>query len=303
MSFAWYEVRYQAMSPLHLGYHKLGMVQRTRAYIPGRALWGAVTNNLSREVAGSGAPDYRGVGKLVHRGLRFIYFYPWLDADSGALVPWIAPDAAGFSELGYGVKKAKMESVLYAQEFERLFLYASGQTAVSPYSQTAQDSTLHETEYLAHQVSYPESRPVRPVYFFGYLGIGPDFPYADQLWPAIRNLVVGGERSYGCGRLRLIQSRELSTEDSFFGWGAGTLLPGGQEVSWYPGFPFPAHVRASTALPMGGDLEPLVGRVTKDSQTFGQNVTDNSLCWTPGSTLSQARTFTIGDYGIWTLKE
>jgi len=302
MSFTWYEVRYQAMSPLHLGYHKLGMVQRTRPYIPGRALWGAVTNNLSREIAGSGAPDYQGVGKLVHQGLRFTYFFPWLDAESGALAPWFARDAAGYSELSYGVKKATMEPVLHAREFERLFLYASGQTAVSPDSQTAQDATLHETEYLAHQVRYPENRPVRPVYFLGYLGVGTDFPPADQLWPAIRDLAVGGERSYGCGRLRLTQYRKLPSGDSFFNWGAGTLLSGGQEVSWCPGWPVPAHVEMTAQLKMVGDVEPLIGRETL-ARGFGQELSRGIPCWVPGSVSTCAQAFTIGAYGIWRLEE
>lgn len=297
MSFKWYEVRFRALSPLHIGYHKLGMVQRTRPYVPGRALWGAVTNNLARFLAPSEAADYPGVGDSVLQGLRFTYLFPTLE-DLGPLAPWYSPD------LGYGVDSATGKPALPAQEFECLFLYAAGQTAVAPESQTAEDATLHETEYLAHQVRYPENRPARPVHFLGYLGVGPDFPHQDQLWRAIRDLAVGGERSYGCGRLSLIDYRPLVDGDSFFGWGAGTLLPGGLEIAWCPDRPVPAHVRAHPRLQMKGDLEPLVGRET-NAQGFGQFVKSVSrdLCWVPGSVATTARSFTIGPYGIWSLKE
>jgi len=45
MTWQLFQVTYELHSPLHIGYHKIGNLQRTRYYIPARNLWAAVRND------------------------------------------------------------------------------------------------------------------------------------------------------------------------------------------------------------------------------------------------------------------
>lgn len=40
----WYKVTYRQIEPIHLGYKKHGVINETRIFITGQAMWGALTN-------------------------------------------------------------------------------------------------------------------------------------------------------------------------------------------------------------------------------------------------------------------
>jgi hypothetical protein len=67
-------ITYKAKSPLHIGYGaQLGIVNRTRYYIPEKTMWGAVTAVLSRSIMQSyDAGMYRTVNDFVKEHLIFI---------------------------------------------------------------------------------------------------------------------------------------------------------------------------------------------------------------------------------------
>lgn len=302
MSWAWYQLRYTAQSPLHIGYHTLGMVQRTRPYVTGRALWGAITSRLAQFLAGSGQPDYETVGCEVRQGLHFTYLFPSLGPEGKPLIPWFRMNDDKSCELYYGAGGAdgEQECLIPSLQFERMFICTRGQTAVGPQSQTALDGSLHETEFLAHRVRGAQGTSI-PVFFLGYLGIDPAFPHKDVLWNAMTDLAVGGERSYGYGRLRLSRPEQpMQLEDNEKLFGLGTLVRDGTSVIWPPGAPFPAHVEVCGTLPVAGDIEPFLGRET-ENQGFGKRISTMKPCWVPGSVLSSSAScaFSIGDYGIW----
>jgi hypothetical protein len=46
-----YHLVLRLRSPLHIGWNKTGNVQRTRSYVTGRNLWGALTMRLTRDQA------------------------------------------------------------------------------------------------------------------------------------------------------------------------------------------------------------------------------------------------------------
>jgi hypothetical protein len=135
-----------------------------------------------------------------------------------------------------------------------------------------------------------------------YVGFSSFFSLVVFLWPAIRDIAVGGDRSYGYGRLRLEikYPRELQGGEFFFGWQAGELT--GEKVTWTPGWPVPAHVKCVSSLAMAGDLEPLVGREIGNAG-FGQVHSVMQPCWVPGSAILSPQNFTIGDFGVWHLSE
>ena len=89
-----YRLVYQAKSPIHIGYRTLGFIQRTRYYIPGRALWGAITANLTR--AYGSYEQYGPVGEDVKSSILFSYFYPAPEPDK-PLLPCFTADGLMFA--------------------------------------------------------------------------------------------------------------------------------------------------------------------------------------------------------------
>ncbi len=119
--------------PLHIGRGKVGNVQRTRPYVTGRALWGALTMRLTRDQAqGHGSVtdsrEYRAIGEQVHQYLAFTYFYPAIRSGNNYLVacPW------------------ENKSI-----FRRRFLSSYQGTALAYPQQSVAEGMLHEVEFIS----------------------------------------------------------------------------------------------------------------------------------------------------------
>lgn len=144
MTWQAFYATYELRSPLHIGYHKVGNVQRTRYYIPARNLWGAVTEALTRrgfatDVLRSQRPDdYPAVGDWVRTHCVFGY---WFIEEHGTL---LAPTYQN-GQLCYGPYPAA--------DFERRYLNALVTTALDPSATSAQDGSLHEVEFIAPYAS------------------------------------------------------------------------------------------------------------------------------------------------------
>ena len=135
MSWQAVTLTYRARSPLLLGRYPLGFIQRTRTFIPGWTLWGALTATLTRACfpQADGA-RYEAVGAWVEHNLLTSYAY--LLVEGGLAAPHFR-DGGWY----YGP--------LQATQFEARFVTSLGQTAVAPGSLTAETNTLHETETLS----------------------------------------------------------------------------------------------------------------------------------------------------------
>ncbi|GIV84812.1 MAG: hypothetical protein KatS3mg052_1819 [Candidatus Roseilinea sp.] len=277
MAWQMFRVTYELRSPLHIGYHKVGNVQRTRHYIPARNLWGAVTEALTRrgfatEVLKKQRPDdYPEVGKWVRERCAFGY---WFIEENGAL---LAPQYRN-GQLCYGQYSAA--------EFERRYLSAHVTTALDPATTSAQDGSLHEVEFIA-----PHTPDGTRTHIGGYVFLDVNVQQhlgTEQAWRAwLETLQVGGERRYGFGQLRLAcikQHGQISTVDTSAARPRLTLQAGGT---------LPAHAKVGANLNVCGAVEPLVGRRTNQSDTFGVATTAAVLCWTPGSVLKQQADFCI----------
>ncbi len=316
MSWIPYKLIYRAEAPIHIGYHKLGFIQRTRYYILGRNLWGALTANLTRAL---GSDEYGKTGDEIVANLRLTYLYPTLHDDGASpLIPM-------FTEKG--VIYGPGDESLSAPEFERTFIRAYTQTALEPSSLTAEEGSLHETEYIAPVVEV-NGEP-RPVYFVGYIflkeggfeiklnssesitlnmGNGP-------LKSALESIWVGGERKYGFGLLRLKKNPEAETDRLFgeYNWKEnGDKV----EITVPAGKPIPSHLEIDgcSAVKLRGDIEPLMGLEygvreeevgeNEDKKIdkkigFGQRISECKLCWMPGSAVTdEDAKFKIRDYGI-----
>ncbi|MBC7260294.1 MAG: hypothetical protein H5T65_13755 [Chloroflexi bacterium] len=271
MAWTLYTATYELRSPLHIGYHKVGNLQRTRYYIPARNLWGAVTEALTRRgFSTTDVPqgDYQKIGEWVKAHCAFGY---WFIQDNGApLHP-----RYGENGLKYGD--------LTAAEFERRYLDAHVTTALDPATTSAQHGSLHEVEFIA-----PHNRDGARTRVGGWVFLDKTLD-----WPAwLGDLRVGGERRYGFGQLRLVSFSEGDNRE----W----QLDGGRpSIKRKPGEPLLAHTLVQNVAARG-TIEPLVGRETHgDSRRFGMRLTPAQVCWVPGSVVEQDTRFTLEPDGVW----
>ena len=83
-----FRVVFRLRSPMHIGCGKVGNLQRTRPYVTGRALWGALTMRLTRDAANGNGPatdsrEYQRVGGEINKSLAYTYFYPGMESSAG----------------------------------------------------------------------------------------------------------------------------------------------------------------------------------------------------------------------------
>ena len=287
MTWKAYQVVLRLLAPMHIGRAKIGNVQRTRPYVTGRVLWGALTERLTRdELQGRGpATDsrkYRAMGERVHEQLAFTYFYPTTDKNGTvALWPW-------------------------DDGFRPRFLSTYASTALAYPQQGADEGTLHEVEFISPR-TLDTDKP-EPVYLVGYVFAQDGAPPWQS---ALHRLQLGGERGYGWGRVEPIEDPKPWDGEPLFGWYAveagdwpPVLTAQGKDI------PLLAHALAAdfkdgstvrrAVTGVQGEIEPLVGREThpKDGR-FGVWVSRARICYAPGSKVSAGARFAIGRYGVW----
>ncbi|MCP4165885.1 MAG: CRISPR-associated protein [Chloroflexi bacterium] len=267
MSWQAYKIVLHLRSPMHMGRAKLGNLQVTRPYVHGKALWGALTARMTRDTP-SLNNDYREVGRRVNRELAFSYFYPTTGSD---VELWSWDDA---------------------ERFAWHFLGSYASTALNYRQNSAEEGSLHETEFIA-----PTTREGKSVYLLGYIFEqgGCALPWKD----ALLRLQMGGERTYGWGRGTLYQ--EPLPVSTLFGRYDLELDGGRPVVSIEKNGVLLAHTRAhgEGAILANGRVVPLVGRETHSANKHGRHVPKAAICWEPGGTVDEEMSIQISDYGIW----
>ena len=274
MAWQAYHIVLRLHAPLHVGCGKVGNLQRTRPYVAGRNLWGALTAGLTRRTAET-APafdDYAEMGSRVHDNLAYTYFYPTTCPDGTVpLWPW---------DTGFAYR----------------FLSTYAGTALDYRATSAAEASLHEVECLT-----PHTRDTgAPVYLAGYL-----FQRADTRleWQTVlADTQIGGERGYGWGAVELVTASQV--QDNHLFDGHATFRDNNEHpiISLPKGSCLLAHTPAAD-LPAAGDVEPLVGREWRSDDTrrryAGQYVAFSDICFTPGSAVHQALDFAVLNFGIW----
>ena len=257
-----YRVLLRLLSPMHIGWRRTGNLQQTRGYVPGRAIWGALTATLTRMGRGN---DYEAVGNAVEQDLRYTYFYPTTRRDEVTLWPW----DPGFA-------------------WRYMGSYAS--TALS--GTVAEEGSLHETECLS-----PVTREGKDVFLLGYIL---EKEGCRLSWKeALAEVLFGAARGYGWGRVTPseIEPSEIEESERCFGYAIeeahGTpaiRVPERKSVL--------AHCIADARFILKGEVEPLIGRETTRQAGFGGRVSSATVCWTPGSTVKGETVFTICGKGV-----
>ena len=301
MAWRAYQIVFKARSPVHVGWHTLGYIKLTRPYITGRAMWGAMTANKARSNPNNhNFPDYEGIGDLFRSDIITSYFYPALDPQK--------PMLPKFTDEGIKIGEYNRN------EFEKIFIRSFGQTGIGPVTNTAEEETLHESEFISPIVESDSKEEKQQVYFTGYLFLNDKAEYNkekikwENLVPALSELYVGGDRKYGWGRLSLDHTLTKEVKDKkFFGHDID-LKNEKLNVTIQKGKPIPAHlaIASTVALDLSGDVEPLVGREwgrvigydKKENIGFGRKISKATLCWVPGSIVEKDMMFSINEFGL-----
>lgn len=276
MDWQKYPLCFRLLSPLHIGYRKVGNLMQTRGYVPGKNLWATLTARLTRD-SGNGADGqrYRTIGQAVNGSFRFGYLYPALPKDATK-----------------DVKSADDLTIQYPWEdnlFDYRFLSSYAGTALNYDQQAAAEGLLHETEFIR-----PWARPLPgddqppPVYLVGFLYVRDNLSQELAGWrTALSRVQLGGERGYGWGRLHLapLPGRGISEEPT-------TKVEKDR--------PIPAHVRAE-GVSMVGPVEPLVGWERNNHENSAKiwSLSSATICYAPGAVVTVESAFVIGHYGIW----
>lgn len=274
MSWQKHTLCFRLLSPLHIGYRKVGNLMQTRGYVPGKVLWGTLTARLTRDFGnGADGQRYLDIGRRVNEHFRFGYLYLALPKDSKKTIH--SPD--------------DLEPYYSWDDnlFDYRFLSSYASTALNYDQHAAAEGLLHETEFIRSWARplHNNDQPL-PVYLMGCVYVQNNLTQELDGWrTALDQIQLGGERGYGWGRLRLDFTHVIDVDPIINLEANNRIL---------------AHVQYNKAN-LVGTVEPLVGWERDNTGKGRKNwrLSSATVCYAPGAICQNSSTFTIGDYGIW----
>jgi len=271
-----YQLVFKLLSPLHIGYRKVGNLHQTRKYVPGKVLWAALTARLTRMTGkGDSSKGYSDIGKAVANHFRFGYLWPAIFKNNNS------------------TEQSKLE-VCYPwsnTDYDYQFLNSYASTALNYDFQSSEEGTLHETEYIA-----PKTRENQQVYLKGDLWVEEtDLPQDLKKWKeALQKIHLGSERNYGWGRVDLISNLQDGIHDS-----PEIIIKMKKKDKKVH---LPAHVFAivdgKEVNEVVGQVEPLLGWERDNSNSNRVwKLSNPVICYTPGAIVKIDSAFEIDAFG------
>ena len=296
MSWCLYTWTFHLKSPLHVGFHKIMHFFRTRPYVPGKLLWGALTAKLTPML---GIDDYQTVGEFLKKAMRFGYLYPYVE-DKFYLPKY--------------TERGLMFDPLTENEFEKKFISSMASAAIEPDSLSAEEGMLHEIEFISPYTIDDG----KPVYLKGLVWIREfaengisisrdndkliitnDRTNVDFKNQLANQFQIGGERKYGFGLVRLKEFNEISGNEMNILPGKWREKDGEVCITINSDTPIWSHILCSNNINIKGNIEPLVERDWDTEKGAGRRLTPYGLFWCPGSILCEDKTFRITEFGLW----
>jgi len=244
----------ELVSPLHVGFlpNRPGTVlAQTRCYVPGKNLWGSVTATVTPWLYPTPkAGNFRDVGASIMEQMVFSYFYL---SDGEHL---LTPDY-GENGLQWGEVKDRI--------FRSQFLGSQVSSAIGE-AGGAEQASLHEIEFVRNCVGSP-GKLSRKVLLTGAVWVRKDASIAQSPLDVrdgsvflnevdvFQEIVVGGERNYGFGRLRRISIPRQLEPTLINLWSDNP-----EEVFINEYYCLLAHVPYRKDLIFKGEIEILAGR-------------------------------------------
>lgn len=296
MTWHLYTWTFQLKSPLHIGFHKIMHLFRTRPYVPSRVIWGALTSKITPIL---GINNYQKLGTFLKKSMRFGYLYPCVE-DKFFLPKY--------------TEKGLMFGSLSQSEFDKKFVSSMASASIDSDSMSAEEGMLHEIEFI-NPYTIDEGKPVflkgllwirefsedmlsttieSDNFFIRYDDIKIDFKNQPI------DFQVGGERKYGFGLIKLKEIKKIinSNLEPFAGEWDGKNID--IHLSLKKGDPIFSHLKFDN-INMKGNIEPLVGRDwdTDSNKGSGRKLRTLGLCWSPGSILNEVKTFKVNEFDLW----
>lgn len=272
---------------------------QTRSYVTGKVLWAALTARLTRDLCdGTNGEDYVKMGCSLKKHIRFGYLWPSVQRDGISKVEkWddfktLFPFGENGSKNRQNLKKLYPDPQLVKSAyFDYCFLDSYASTALNQSNYTAEEGSLHDTEFIA-----THTRNGLPVYLAGSLWADESLPPKINDWrDELNHIRLGGEQSYGWGKVQCICCEpigiNIKSED---------FIPDPDGFSWSGRVPTHIEVEKS-AVAVQGMVEPLVGWERQIDHK--QKVRCASIAFVPGSYARNNADFAVGEYGVWEKKE
>ncbi len=289
MSWQHYCLIFRLKSPLHIGYRKIGNLMQTRPYVPGRVLWGALTARLVRDYDdGANGQRYREVGKAVKENFRFGYLWPAIPKGSE---PIEKKKSSSLDDLEVRFPWDEKEP-----PFDYLFLDAYASTALEYDRHVAGEGMLHQIEFIRPYTRTIPGKDPKPVYLVGDIFIKDNFSSEGKIlknWSEVlHNLQLGADRTYGWGRVELINLddkhcliKNEGEEDIAINIENSRTL---------------AHVLCNKN-PLDGQIEVLTGYETNPQTGRPRLISRPPVAYVPGTKISGEKKFTFSrEYpGLW----
>lgn len=299
MKMGWqlYSLTFQLSSPLHVGFHKVMHLFRTRAYLPAKPFWGALTAKLTPQLQ---LTDYEKVGSFLRIVMRFGYFY--LSDGSEIFLPQYTEE---------GLKYGSLSQIV----FEKRFISSMASTPIESFSLTAEEGMLHEVEFV-NPYTIDDGKPVFLkgllwVSEFSEEGLSVELKddsfsvkYKDievKFTELLDILQVGGERKYGFGKLKLKKIENVNEKNLRYLGFPGKWKQNGNEINleFKKGESIWSHAKHTPDLRIKGNIEPIVSR-DWSNKGAGKELKLHGLYWSPGSILTEDKSFKISkDFGLW----
>lgn len=278
---------FELLSPLHIGFlpNRSGTVMaRTRCYVPGKNLWGAVTESLVSRLHSNPTPaNFHEVGESMREQITFSYFY----LSDGAQL--FAPDYTTS-----GMAWANLTD----RAFRARFIGSQVSTAIGE-TGGAQDAGLHEIEFIRHRVGSPEHTAKR-VLLMGVVWVRAGAAIAAQRLDLhdgsvlldgadiFQAVVLGGERNYGFGRLSRVLAPVscVGAANDLWPDDPETVMPVNGKRALI------SHAPYRQDLIFKGDIEIVAGReyqANSGAAAFrgpGQRTSIAGYCFAPGTRLN-----------------
>ncbi|MHA2645363.1 MAG: hypothetical protein V2G47_02685 [bacterium JZ-2024 1] len=282
MAWELYRWVWRLESPLHIGVPPAGALNRTRLYVPARALWGALTAELARRQGPNQFPDYDSIGRSLQTNTRLSYLFP-AEQVKGEWRAWLP-----YYREGQGLvwEREIDHEILEDRLFRMRLLITRPGTAIEPESDTAAEGTLREFELISPYWR-DNGGAFKSVAMVGYLFC--QDPNLRAEIDRIHELFVGGDTRYGLGRLIRIACDPVS---QFFDGGRVNLQASSPVVTTER---LLAHAIINSNLSPLGGMECLAGW-----DMIQGRLKEGELVWVPGSRfLNGMLQFQLKDDGLW----
>lgn len=291
MTWSLFRWVWQLDGSLHVGMPPAGSLNRTRLYVPARALWGALTAELSRREAQNGKePQYPSVGARLQNDYRFTYLFPAEKVEE-TWRAWL-PTYHHSLGLSWG-REDQPDQAVGDRRFRRRLLSTRPGTSIDASTDAIDDGSLRETECIEARWRNDQGRNAGRVAMVGYAFIhtalaNDNSPSEWCRLNGVDTLFVGGDTRYGLGRLRRVAFDRVKQDEAF---GAPITLVGNTpqmktSTVW-------AHSHSQGL--MSGALELLGGWERNSIHRPHQS----APLWQPGSRCSEPIHWSIDDSGLW----